>query len=69
MSTQPEVAWLLERVNPESGAIEFLGCEETGVFEWTTDSLKALRLSRRQDGEALAHIIEDAQYVREHMWL
>lgn len=62
-----EVAWLLERGGNDGKPIEYISAN-LGVFEWTTDSLKALRLSRRADGDALASVIEDAERVVEHMW-
>lgn len=60
-----ESGWLLERrVN---GKIEWMAIIG-GMWEWTDDSTKALRLARRQDADALAEIIEDAEYVTEHQW-
>lgn len=60
-----ENGWLLER--RQNGSAEWVMIEG-GMWDWTTDSAKALRLSRRQDADALAEIISDADYVTEHQW-
>lgn len=60
-----ESGWLLER--RQDGKIEWLMLAN-GVWGWTEDSLQALRLSRRQDADALAEIISDADAVTEHQW-
>jgi hypothetical protein len=60
-----EKAWLLER--EANGTIEYIGVIN-GMFGWTPDSLKALRLTRRADADALCEIIEDCWRVAEHMW-
>jgi len=63
---ESETGWLLERnITPEGP--EYLTVD-VGRFGWTTDNLKALRLARREDADALAEIIDDCQHVREHQW-
>lgn len=61
MTTEP--AWLLEKSDPP----EYL-CIDSGYFKWTQDASKALRFSRREDGEAMATIVEDANRIIEHQW-
>ena len=66
MNSEPEAGWLLERnITPEGP--EYLAVD-AGCFSWTTDSLKALRLARREDADALAEIIDDCHRVAEHQW-
>jgi hypothetical protein len=48
--------------------INYLTVDPIGSLEWTTDNLKALRLSRREDGDALSYVVEDADAVEEHGW-
>ena len=59
-----ETGWLLERGDPP----EYLAVGG-GLWEWTTDASKALRLARRQDGDALAEIVDDAWRIVEHQWV
>jgi len=59
-----ETGWLLENgeVTPK-----YIGVID-GALRWTDDSLKALRLARRADAEALAEIVDDCWRITEHMW-
>lgn len=61
-----ETAWLLERKMTPEGP-EYLSVD-AGRFTWVTDNLKALRLARREDADALAEIIDDCERVAEHQW-
>lgn len=61
-----EIAWLVEREGPLS--TEFLYCW-SGGFEWTNDSLKAIRFCRREDANQVAEIFEfEDVHIREHQW-
>lgn len=60
-----EHGWLLEQ--RKDGKILWLMLEH-GMWDWTEDSLKALRFARRQDADAMADIISDADAVTEHQW-
>jgi hypothetical protein len=59
-----EVGWLLENgeVTPQ-----YIGVID-GALRWTDDNLKALRLARRADAEALAEIVDDCWRIVEHTW-
>lgn len=61
--SKDETGWLLERGDPP----KYL-CVDGGIFSWTDDASRALRLARREDGDALAEIIDDAWHVVEHRW-
>ena len=63
-----ESAWVLVSYVGENRIIHYLMVTPRGEFDWTTDNLKALRLSRKEDGDMLAIIIEDADAVEEHGW-
>lgn len=63
-----ESAWVLVKYIGEARTIQYLTVDPVGVFDWSPDNLKALRLCRRQDGDALAAIIDDAEAVEEHGW-
>jgi hypothetical protein len=63
-----ESAWVLVKYVGTERAIHYLTVIPAGVFDWTTNNLKALRLARREDGDALARIIDDAEAVEEHGW-
>lgn len=58
--------FLIERSN--GGYPEWLYvCGE--VFNWTRDSLEAIRFSRRVDAEQVAAVIgEDVDLITEHQW-
>lgn len=45
------------------------GYWDGGVFEWTLDSMKAIRFSRRADAEQVAEIVEDTSRIAEHVWM
>lgn len=60
-----ESAWLLEK-NIE-GQPHWIAVID-GVLGWTPDANEALRLARREDGDRLAEICEDAESVTEHSW-
>lgn len=60
-----QLGWLLERNH--NGATQYIGVID-GLLGWTLDPGKALRLARREDGDALATICKDAESVFEHMW-
>jgi hypothetical protein len=64
---EAETGWLIERrmqLPPE-----YLYVPDWSGFQWTQDSLKALRFSRREDAEQVAHIFEnDDVYITEHQW-
>ena len=65
MTENIETGWLLER---RSGCkIEWIYLEH-GIWGWTEDSVRALRLARRVDANAIAELIEDVEYVTEHQW-
>ena len=59
-------AWLIED-NHKSGSIRYMTMEQ-GMFNWTTDPLKALHFCRREDAEKVAQECDDAEYVREHLF-
>jgi hypothetical protein len=60
-----ESAWLVER---RASAIEWL-CAWSGGFEWTTDSLKAIRFCRREDANQIGEIFDDEDiHITEHTW-
>jgi hypothetical protein len=60
-----ETGWMLEK--SVNGANWFIGVID-GILGWTTDPNKGLRLSRREDAEAIATICEDAEKISEHLW-
>lgn len=59
-------AWLIED-NHKSGSIRYMTMEQ-GMFNWTTDPLKALHFCRREDAEKVAQECDDAEYIREHLF-
>lgn len=63
-----ETAWLVERNMTPDGQ-EYLFVDPAGVLGWTTNNLKALRLSRKVDAESVVSIVEDAVRVAEHAWI
>ena len=65
-SLELETAWLLEK--KIEGRHYWIGVIN-GVLDWTPDANKALRLSRREDGDRLAEICEDTEGVIEHGWM
>lgn len=54
--------FLIERGDPPL----YLYVNDDGLFGWTADPYKALRLARKIDGDMLAEIISDADRVVEH---
>lgn len=61
-----ELAWLLEK--NIDGRPHWIGVID-GMLGWTPDANRALRLARREDGDALAEVCEDAEKVTQHGWL
>lgn len=57
-----EFAYLMERGDPP----QYLYVSDAGIFDWTPDASKALRLARKRDGDMLAEIISDAERIVEH---
>lgn len=55
-------AYLMECGDPP----RYLYVNDSGIFDWTPDAFKALRLARKQDGDMLAGIISDAERIVEH---
>jgi hypothetical protein len=56
-------AWLIERPGPE-----WATCW-SGGFEWTKDSLKAIRFCRREDANQVAELFEfEDVRITEHTW-
>lgn len=60
-------AWLVER-HPEAGAAQFLTIDDLCGFTWTEDANKALRFARREDGNAVCEVVDDATDICEHIW-
>lgn len=58
--------WLLEK--DMEGQPHWLGIDHSEFF-WTPDSDKGLRFARREDGDALAGIVDDADKITEHEWV
>lgn len=56
--------WLLEKMH--EGNVHYIAADN--VLQWTDDPNKALRLSRREDAEALCTIVEDCEKIAEHGW-
>ncbi len=61
-----ESAWLVEKGPEGIGKVLYI-CANY-MLEWTDDPNKALRLSRREDAEAICSIVEDADRVAEYEW-
>lgn len=59
-----EQGWLIEKM--DGGQVWYVTVDQ--LLTWATDSLKALRLARRQDADTLCEIIEDAEKVAGHQW-
>jgi hypothetical protein len=56
-------AWLIERPGPE-----WATCW-SGGFDWTKDSLKAIRFCRREDANQVAELFEfEDVRITEHTW-
>lgn len=51
-----------------TGPIRYMTMEQ-GMFEWTTDPLKALHFCRREDADRVASECEDADKITEHLFL
>jgi hypothetical protein len=65
-SREPEVAWLIERRATDGP--EYCYCW-SGGFDWTKDSLKAIRFCRREDANQVAEIFEfEDVHITEHIW-
>jgi hypothetical protein len=61
-----ETGWLIER--RDKAEPHWLTVEDE-MFDWTTDSLKALRMCRREDADRLAEIFSNEDImVNEHQW-
>lgn len=62
-----ETAWLLEQDTPEGPRYATV---KDFHFNWTkpNDHERAFRMSRREDCEALATIMDDADRCVEHQW-
>jgi hypothetical protein len=61
-----EAGWLIER---RSGGIPEWLYVHNEFFQWTRDSLLAIRFCRREDADQVAAVIgDDAEYVTEHQW-
>src|ERR1700722_7544250 len=64
--TKPdEVGWVL--IKEDKGALWYIGVLDQ-ILEWTSDPGKALRLSRREDADKLAELVDDCERIEEHMW-
>jgi len=61
-----ETGWVLIR-DGATGGLEYIGVD-SGFLNWTPDNLKALRLARREDADALAEIVDDCERIEEHQW-
>jgi hypothetical protein len=68
LSMANEIGWVLVKYVEPGHNIRYLTVDLIGLFDWSADHLKALRLARREDGNALSAIIEDAEAVEEHSW-
>ena len=61
-----ERGWLIERQDKQP--VEWL-CAWSGGFDWTTDSLKAIRFCRREDANQIAEIFDGLDvHILEHIW-
>ena len=67
-STADEIGWVLVKYVEPGHQIRYLTVDPVGMFDWSADHMKALRLARRADGDALSAIIDDAEAVEEHAW-
>lgn len=65
-----EVAWLIELKPSVSATPTYYGQTDEGVIGWTSDNLRAVRFSRREDAE---RVISCEAYTEafacEHMWV
>lgn len=60
-----ELGWLIEKDGPL-----WIFCNGWGGFDWTSDSLKAIRFARRQDAEQVMQMIESADCkATQHKWI
>jgi hypothetical protein len=68
-STERQVGWLIEQPDP-SGHL-WLRCD-VDKFQWTKDSLQAIRFARREDAEQLSVYLQERGLrnlvVTEHIW-
>ncbi|QDY99066.1 hypothetical protein FQ775_01035 [Nitratireductor mangrovi] len=63
-----EAGWVLERADSDTAApLYYAPCGGHGE-QWSHNHLKALRLARREDGEALAEALAIEVRVAEHEW-
>lgn len=62
-----EIGWLVERRDRKE--IEYLTAT-LGMWEWTTDSIKATRFCRREDADGVGSIFDEDFhiYIVEHQW-
>jgi hypothetical protein len=58
--------WLIE--NGERGDSLRYRTMDAGVVVWTSDHMKALRFSRREDAERFSYGDEEARRIVEHAW-
>lgn len=61
-----ETGWLIEREGPT-----WMFVREDRQIDWTSDSVKAVRFSRKEDAEAILFALQlhgIVSYVSEHRW-
>jgi len=64
---QVETGWLIEK-KAVDGSPEWCCCW-SGGFEWTKDSLKAIRFCRKGDANQVAELFEfEDVRITEHQW-
>jgi len=64
--TMEESGFLIER---SIGGCPVWLCVKLEQFDWTPDSLQAIRFCRREDADQLAALIgDDAELITEHSW-
>lgn len=66
LKPKPELGWCLEK--DFDGELHYAYVNGDTGFGWTTDNLKALRLSRKEDADSLAELLV-VDRVAEHMWI
>jgi len=64
-----QFGWILVKYVGEARSIRYLYVTTGGIFDWSENPSHALRLARREDGDAITRVIEDADaIVEEHAW-
>jgi hypothetical protein len=63
-----EIGWVLVKYVEPGHEIRYLTVDPVGLFDWSASHLRALRIARREDADALSAIIDDAEAVEEHSW-